>query len=212
MKLRVMLVEDQTMFLQLMAGMLRAHPRLKVVAAVPSITEGRKALLGTTPDLLVLDLSLPDGNGIDLLRSALEKNPNLQAIVVSGEGMNFVCPKDLRFCIRAVIDKTEAYDQLRMQIDEILRRTKLAAADRDATTVRRGMVEDPFNLLTTREKQIFDLIGRGHPTKAIADQLSISPYTVQVHRKAITKKIGKSGSDLVHFASIHQLINLDSSR
>ena len=211
MKLRVMTVEDQTMFLQLMAGMLRTHPRLEVVAAVPTIAEARKVLLRTVVDLLILDLSLPDGLGIDLLRAALEHNPDLLAIVVSGEGMNFVCPSDLNSSIRAVIDKTNAYEQLRVEIDEVLRGKEMVSDHRDTPELKPDSGVTSYENLTKREREIFRLIGQGKSTKRIAEQLSISIRTAETHRKTVSKKMGASGGELIRVANNHNLTSIGSN-
>ena len=75
--LRCLVVEDQTMFLQLLSGMLRTIPGVEVVATATTVAEGQAACAGDAFDLLILDLSLPDGHGLAVLRSATARRPDI---------------------------------------------------------------------------------------------------------------------------------------
>jgi len=187
-KTRCVIVEDQTMFLHMLQGMLQDMLRVQVVATARTKAAGLAACEKHRPDLLILDLALPDGNGIEIARRLMKLNRAAKTIILSGEASTFVCPDDLRGGVHAVLDKTQAFDSLTRKI------RALVPEDQD-----RGAVEK----LSAREREIFRMIGRGLLTKEIADALGISTNTVQTHRKSIAQKLGTSGPRLIQEAMRH---------
>lgn len=192
MSMKCVIVEDQTMFLQMLHNMLGAIPQLKVAATARSKAEAIAACEEHLPDLLVLDLALPDGEGIAVARKLCKLKPSSRTIILSGEASTFVCPADLQSHVHAVLDKTQAFDALAEEIKALLPRTRGAAPARRGGDIRAN--------LSAREYEIFALIGRGLLSKEIADTLRISPLTVQSHRKKIAERLGTSGAELVQQA------------
>ena len=192
MSLRCLILDDQTMFLQLLAGMVRTTPGLDLVGVFSEVTKARDYVSQNAVDLLILDLALPDGQGVTVLKMAAKKNPKVKCIVLSGHASQFVCPADLRSHVRAVVDKTQAYGSLHKEISEILEPT---------AEVRAGA--GPRDQLTQREYDVFCLVGRGRMSKEIAEKLGIAVRTVETHRKAICRKLKVSGPELVRQASVY---------
>lgn len=192
MKQRCVIVEDQTIVLQLLAGMVRNSPGVDLVGTFSRVKEAIEYCGKHVVDLLILDLELPDGEGLSVLRASVAKNPRAKAIVLSGHASEFVCPGDLRSQVRAVVDKTQAYGSLQKEIAEIVHpKAGIPAANK------------PRELLTEREYEIFLLVGQGRMSKEIAELLSIAVRTVETHRKAICKKMKVSGPELVRQASVY---------
>ncbi|MEY5063317.1 MAG: hypothetical protein RLZZ112_1281 [Verrucomicrobiota bacterium] len=192
MKHRCVIVEDQTMVLQLLAGMVRNSPGVDLVGTFSSVKDATDYCGRHAVDLLILDLELPDGNGLSVLKAATAKNPRVKGIVLSGHASEFVCPGELRPQVRAVVDKTQAYGSLQKEIAEIVQ----------PALPPPGSV-DPEDLLTEREYEIFTLVGKGRMSKEIAEALGISVRTVETHRKAICRKMKVSGPELVRRASVY---------
>lgn len=192
MSLRCVIVEDQTMFLQLLAGMVRTTPGLELTGAYSLAEKARDFVAHHATDLLILDLALPDGQGITVLRAAAKKNPKVKCIVLSGHASQFVCPADLRVHMRAVVDKTQAYGSLQKEIAEILHPDAEPLASLN-----------PEELLTQREYEVFCLVGQGRMSKEIGEELGIAVRTVETHRKAICRKMKVSGPELVRQASVY---------
>ena len=86
MALRCVVVEDQVMFLQLLVAMLRTQPNLEVVATAQGVGEAIAVCAGHVPDLLILDLALPDGDGLDVLQFLRQQEEPPAVIVLSGQG------------------------------------------------------------------------------------------------------------------------------
>ena len=181
--LRCLIVEDQLMFLQLLRSMLEALPGLDVYATATSQAEALALCSGETPpDLLVLDLALPDGDGLAVAEALQQRQPAAQVVVLSGQASSFICPAHLQPLIRGVVDKTAAFSQLQRVLQRCL-----------------PHAPDP---LTPRQQQIYRLIGQGLSNKEIARSADLSIATVETHRKAIAQKLGVSGAELVHQASL----------
>lgn len=192
MSLRCVILEDQTMFLQLLAGMVRTTPGLELTGTYSLAEKAREFVAKHPTDLLILDLALPDGQGITVLKAAAKKNPKVSCIVLSGHASQFVCPADLRAHVRAVVDKTQAYGSLQKEIAEIIHpEAELKGSP------------SPQELLTRREYEVFSLVGQGRMSKEIAEKLGMAVRTVETHRKAICRKLKVSGPELVRQASVY---------
>lgn len=194
MALRCVVVEDQVMFLQLLVAMLRTQPNLEVVATAQGVEEAIAVCAEHDPDLLILDLALPDGDGLSVVQALSHSEQPPAVIVLSGQASSFVCPRELTPLVQAVVDKTRAYADLSTEIQRLLRLTGEQEESAPGAAV--------LSTLTLRERQVFSLIGKGHTNRAIADLLGLSVRTVETHRKRITVKLGAKGGDLVRLAAL----------
>lgn len=119
--LSCMLVEDESLLRQLLTEVLESHPETGTVTSAGSAAEAIALGLQQPPDVLVLDLNLPDGSGVDVALALTARRPDTQVIVLSAEAGCFVCPAQLRPLLRGVIDKIHAYEALPAEINDILR-------------------------------------------------------------------------------------------
>ena len=194
--LRCVLVEDQTLFLELLSQVLQLQPGLKIVARAQTVAEGLAACKIHKPDLLILDLELPDGDGLEVARALVRWNPAAKVIVLSGHASTFFCPARIGKSILAVVDKTQTFEDLRAELNRLL--PPLAAGN----PVKKSPAKNPLfqKDLSEREAQIFGLIGEGLCSKEIATHLSLSEHTIQSHRKRIAAKLGTQGNELMQAA------------
>ncbi len=171
------------MFLQLLRSMLEAMPGLQVVATATRQADAIALCSGDDPpDLLILDLALPDGDGLAVAQTLAASQPNAKVVVLSGQASSFVCPASLQPLIAGVVDKTSAFAHL--------------------TRVLERCLPHSTTPLTPRQREIYGLIGQGLTNKEIARTTGLSVATVETHRKAIAQKLGVSGSELVRQASL----------
>jgi len=191
MGLRCVIVEDQVMFLQLLTKSLGNHKGLDVIATATSAAEGIEVCRNHKPDLLILDLCLPDAGGTTVVADLLIHSPETLVIILSAEASGFNCPANLRKMIHAVVDKTSAYDELNAEIAYLLAGEPITSAKLS-------------DQLTARERQVFDLIGRGFSNIQISVKLDLSPHTVKEHRKHIVHKLGVGGLGLVRLAALER--------
>lgn len=193
--LRCLVVEDQGMFLQLLVGMLRTQGGLEVVAAARSLCEAIEACDLQRPDVVILDLELPDGWGLQVAEHLAASHPAARVIVLSSHAASFQRPAELRSTIEAVIDKSRAYEDL----IEALTRLQTSAG---------GLPPVPSELsarlsgLTEREREVLTLLGRGLSSQQLATVLNMSVHTADTHRRRIGEKLGLRGAALIHQATL----------
>ena len=187
--LKCVLVEDQAMFLELLRGMLAIQVGLRIVGQAKTVAEGIAACDTHVPDVLLLDLSLPDGDGVEVARHFLQRNPAGRVVISTGQKTSFVCPSWLDGNLQALISKNDTFQALRAELEELVWNV------RPEVKARAG--SRPGTPLSEREAEVFALIGEGLSSREIADHLQIALHTVLTHRKRIAKKLGTSGNGLV---------------
>jgi DNA-binding NarL/FixJ family response regulator len=193
---KCVLVEDQILFLEMLSQLLQMQPGLNVVARAPTVAEGLAACKIHKPDLLILDLELPDGQGLEVARALVRWNPAAKVIILSGHASTFFCPARIGKSILAVLDKTQTFDDLRAELKAILPPLKTGSGKARANA-KKPLFQKGFS---ERELQIFGLIGEGLCSKEIAIHLGLSEHTIQSHRKRIAAKLGTQGNELVQAA------------
>ena len=189
-----MVVEDQGLFLEMLGEMLNMRGGLRVLAGAHTVAEGKAACKKHKPDLLILDLDLPDGDGSEVAKYLIGRNPAARIIIVSGHISDFICPPWLRKNLQATISKNATFSHLRAELDEMLAATHFRAR-------RTGRTPSTAKPLTAREAEIFTFIGEGFSSKEIAARLYISEHTIKTHRKNLARKLGTVGLELMHKAS-----------
>lgn len=196
--LHCLLVEDQLMIRQLLAEMLARQPGLVVVGSAATAAEGIAACATLHPDLLILDMALPDADGLSVARALQVLNPSARVIVLSSFASTVQWPPELREQLLAILDKSRAYQDLLAAIAPLLPagEAPLETAPLDCSN------------LTERERQVLELIGHGFTSLVIAGKLGIALRTVETHRNNVCRKLGLSGSALVSQAS--RLVHLQS--
>lgn len=190
------------MFLQLLVGMLRTVPGIQLATVAQGRREAILACRSLPVDLLILDLMLPDGDGLTVLREIAARRPGVECIVLSSAASEFSCPQSLLKHIRAIVDKTQTYERLSAAIQDVVR-------DHGVHVPReRAGSADPREILRPREFEVFELIGQGLKTNEIGMRLGISQNTVETHRKNIASKLKASGAELVRIAAIYNQTSL----
>lgn len=186
--LTCVVVEDQRMFLQMLVVMLRSLPGLEVVATATTAAEGIDVCKEQVPDLLLLDLTLPDQGGLAVAETLAQVNPEARLIVLSASANSFVCDSALQPMLHAVVDKIDACEALTTEIGELL-----------------GERHDDRAPLTAREEEVLGLIGQGLSNGQIAERLTLSVHTVGTHRRNISGKLGLRGGELIRHATLRAM-------
>jgi DNA-binding NarL/FixJ family response regulator len=204
---RILIVDDHPIVRLGIRQMLAAEPDLEVSGEADSADAARRSIGSARPDLVIVDLSLAEGTGLDLIRSLRESLPGLPVLVLSMHDEALFAERALRAGARGYIMKREAITGLVGAIRQVLAgRIYLSEGMAQAVLERLGhealAPDNPLARLTDRELEVFDLIGRGQSTVAIAERLGVSIKTVETYRSNIKTKLGlKDAADLIRFAA-----------
>ena len=204
---RVLLVDDHPIMRHGLAQLIRTEEGLDVCGDAGSAAEGLTAVGRCKPDLVIVDLTLPDKNGLELLKDIQALHPGTLCIVLSMHDESVYAERALRAGARGYVMKEAAADHLIGAIRRVLG-GGIYVSETMASRMLEGMTSSKakpsaslIDRLTDRELEILEMIGKGVATKIIADKLSISARTVEAHRAHIKEKLGiTDGAALVRFA------------
>ncbi|HRJ11016.1 MAG TPA: response regulator transcription factor [Prosthecobacter sp.] len=203
---RILLVDDHPIMRHGLAQLIRGEDGLEVCGEAGSAREGLEAVARHQPDLVVIDLTLPDKNGLELLKDIQAMHPGTLCLVLSMHDENMYGERALRAGARGYIMKEAAADHLITAARKVLSggiyvSEVIAGRMLEQVTGQRPGAASGIDSLTDRELEVLDMIGRGVPTKTIAEKLCISARTVEAHRAHIKEKLGiHDGAALVRHA------------
>lgn len=191
-KLRAVLIEDETMFRQLILLTLAKVKDLQVIGEFGLGKPGLEFCQREKPDLLVVDLMLPDINGIEIARELRRALPDMKILVITAHPSERL-PADLMVLgVNGYVDKTEPIEYVLSAV-ETVRSGGMFFASRvrakGGATLAPSRPQVPIPL-TEREQEIARLVAAGQMSKEIAAQLNLSVRTVEKHRANIMEKVG----------------------
>jgi two-component system nitrate/nitrite response regulator NarL len=194
--MRVLLIDDHTLFRVGLEGLL-AHRNIEVVASVGDGREGLRCAEELKPDIILLDMRMPEFDGIGVLKRLRDsgfKNP-IVMLTTSTDERDLV--ESLRNGAQGYLLKDMEPDQLVLALRDIVAGKTVVAPDLAPVLAKvvqgDGSLPDessPFDELTPRESEILSLLAEGQSNKVIARNLGISDGTVKLHVKAILRKLG----------------------
>jgi len=204
---RILLVDDHPIMRHGLAQLIQMEPGLEVCGEAGSAVDGLAAAQKLRPDVAVIDLTLPDKNGLELLKDIHALLPSVKCIVLSMHDENLYAERALKAGARGYIMKEAAAENLINALQRVLGggiylSDVMASRMLEQVTGQRGKVgSSGVEQLTDRELEVLELIGKGTPTKLIAERLSISARTVEAHRSHIKEKLSlPDGPALVRYA------------
>jgi DNA-binding NarL/FixJ family response regulator len=204
---RILVVDDHPVVRLGIRQMIAAEPGLSVCGEAESATKALELAKSSSADLAIVDLSLGDGSGLDLIRSLRETTPELKVLVLSMHDEALFAERVLRAGAHGYIMKQEAIDGLVHAIQEVLAGRRFISTRMSQVILERIGHDAPASgdrlaNLTDRELEVFELIGRGLNTATIADRLEISIKTVETYRSNIRAKLDlKDATELIRYAA-----------
>lgn len=193
----VMVVEDDPAFLTRFCGIVASSPELTLLGAVSSLAAAREALARGMPDVLLVDLGLPDGSGIDLIREVSRRRPATDIMVVSVFG-------DEEHVLASIEAGATGYilkDSLPEEFVALIAQLRAGGSPISPLIARRLLKRfvpggalaaggtPPEAALSARESEVLGLIAKGFNFAEIARLLSVSPHTITAHVKKIYQKL-----------------------
>ena len=205
-KKKVVLVEDHPIVRQGFVQLINQEPDLVVVGEAWDTNTGLDIIHKTTPDIALIDLSLKDASGLELIKSLKTLFPELPMLVVSLHNERIYAERALRAGAKGFIMKAEATENIMEAIRAVLKGgiylsdTMRELLLQKVTGTRKTSLV-PVELLSDREFEIFLLIGDGYKTKAIAEKFNLSIKTVETYKAYIKQKMKlKDATELIQFA------------
>jgi DNA-binding NarL/FixJ family response regulator len=210
--LKFALIDDHQLVRDGFKRLIETRNNWRVVAEANNYANGINLLSNISVDLVVVDISLPDKNGIELVKHLLNITPELKIIIVSMYDENPYVTNALEAGVKGYISKRSAGDELLKGIDIVLNGNTYLSQD-VLNKLQFGKTEplnSNLNLLTKRELEVFPLLAKGLNAKQISKQLSIMPKTAHVHRANIYKKLKVNNSyDVLKIALSLKIISID---
>ena len=205
---RVLIVDDHPMMRTGLAQLIGSEPDLKVVAEADNARQGLEAVSKLALDLVLLDISLPDKSGLELLKDIRSVRPELPVLVVSMHDELVFAERVLRAGGRGYIMKQEGGQKYLQAIRQVLA-GQIYVSEKMSARILESLSgspaektgASPVQRLSDREFEVFQLIGQGLGTREIAQRLHLSVKTIEVHRINIKEKLQvKTATELVRFA------------
>ncbi len=204
---RVVIVEDQRMFAEFLQFHCR-DLRLEVMPLAPGYHPGLAAIRTHKPDLVLLDISLPDGDGLELARVIIQEMPRVKLLAISAHHDPWTMLQVQRIGIHGFVDKNDQRPEVLSEaIHAVLggRVYYTQIVNQSSAAIRR----DPksfIRVLSDYETRILSMIGESKSDEEIAAALNISPATVQSRRRDIMRKLDiHSTPKLIHYAIVNGL-------
>ncbi len=204
---RIFIVDDHPIVREGLSLMMNREPDLVVCGEAEEAATALQAITSIRPDFLIVDISLNGPDGLDLLKSIRVRFPNLPVLILSMHDESIYAERALRAGANGYIMKQEATEKVLIAVRHILNQ-KVYVSDRIANRMLQQYINgsatethSPIAELSDRELEVFRLIGEGHSTRTIADELHLSVKTVESYQAHIKDKLSlKTGRELVQRA------------
>ncbi|HUE20989.1 MAG TPA: response regulator transcription factor [Bryobacteraceae bacterium] len=202
-KIHILLADDHAVVRQGFKMILAAQPDMEIVGEAGNGREALDLASQLQPDVIVMDVAMPELNGIEATRRVADVSPRSRVLALSMHKDSVYVREILRAGARGYLLKDSVSSDLLAAVRAIARgEGYLSPGVSDAVlNDYRRHVTDPIDLLTSREREVLQMIAEGKTNKDIATVLNLSVYTVDAHRGRIMEKLNvHSVTDLVRFA------------
>jgi DNA-binding NarL/FixJ family response regulator len=204
---RVLIVDDHPIVRQGLRRMIETEADLVVCGEVQTEREARAAIRALVPDVVIVDISLAQGDGLELVRDVHAQRPDLPMLVLSMHDELIYGQRLLAAGASGYIMKQAASDQLLVALRRVLS-GGIYVSDSLACSLGKagangadGVSDDPIEKLSNRELQVLSLIGRGLSSREAADGLGLSVKTVETHRQSLKRKLNlATNAQLLQYA------------
>jgi DNA-binding NarL/FixJ family response regulator len=199
-KTRILLADDHKLMRSGLKALIEQQPDLTVVGEAD---DGRQAVVlaaSLKPDLLVMDIGMPNLNGIEAARQITQANPGTAIVILSMHSDESYVLRALKAGAKGYLLKDSAESDLIRAVHAVAGGKSFFSPavskvllDDYVRKLQRSGAEDAYDLLTPREREILQLIAEGKSNKDVANLLNLSVYTVETHRSNIMEKLNLRG-------------------
>jgi DNA-binding NarL/FixJ family response regulator len=211
--LRILIADDHEVARRGIRSLLESHPGWEVCAEAKDGRDAVELATRTKPDLILLDIGMPNLNGLEAARQILATNPNIAILILTMHDSDQVIREVLRAGARGFLLKSDAGRDLVAAVDA-LQRQRTFFTTRVSQMVLEGFlkgdgkhpeleahIDHSEQILTSREREVIQLLAEGRTSKEVAATLNLSVKTAETHRTNLMRKLGlHSVADLTRYA------------
>ncbi len=194
---RILIVDDHPLVREALAGRIRQFEDIEVCGESDDVQDALDQVREKMPDLVIVDISLKTGNGIELIKQVHSQFPSVKMLVSSMYDEGLYADRVLRAGASGYISKQEAPGQVMVAVRRVLAGNVYLSrlmTDQLLSCSVSGTQESPIQRLSDRELEVFQWIGNGLTTRQIAEQLHLSVHTVETYREKIKSKLHLTSS------------------
>lgn len=204
---KVLIIDDHQMVREGLSHFINQSEDLIVCGEAEDAQQGHEQISRVKPDVVLVDISLPGTNGIEFIKTAISEHPKLPIVVVSMHDESLYAERSLRAGALAYVMKRDGSDEVLKALRKALA-GELYVSGRISAAMFRKLIgrktpkgDSSVSMLSDRELEVFEQIGRGRTTRKIAEDLQLSIKTVDSHRAHIKDKLQlHSATELVQHA------------
>jgi DNA-binding NarL/FixJ family response regulator len=208
--MKLLIIDDHAVVRRGMQFLLQAHFKGLEVGEADEAKSGLVAVIENNWDIVVLDISMPGRNGMDLLQEIKTAKPQLPVLVISGHSEKDYAVRALKLGAAGFVSKLSAAEVLITAVERVLAGGKyisMALAEQLAGALGGDSPGTPHQTLSNRELQVLKLIAQGLSIKEIGAELALSPKTVATYRSRIAEKMEMASNvELTRYAIQHHLV------
>ena len=215
-KIKVLLVDDHPFVLEGIKSCLLKQPGFKLVGEAGNGQEAIEKTQALSPDVVVMDITMPSLNGLEATRRLREVSPNTKVLILTVHEKREFVSEIIQSGARGYVRKNTSPVELVRAIEAVHRGEAFFAPDvaqaffEDYVQAEGRLDKSGARKLSDREREVLILIAEGLSNKEIADRLSVSVRTAEKHRQSVMNKLGvHKATELVKFAITHGLVNLN---
>jgi DNA-binding NarL/FixJ family response regulator len=199
-KKRIFLVDDHPLVREWLTNLIHQQPDLVVCGETESAPEALQVIDASKPDVAIVDISLKNSSGIELIKNLKESHPNVAVLVLSMHDESHYAERALRAGAKGYVMKRETTKRIIEAIRRVLE-GKLYVSNKVAEALTARLVEgksvagsSPVEQLSDRELEVFELLGQGLGTRQVAETLNVSMKTVQAYCARMKEKLNLSSA------------------
>ncbi|MCE1254805.1 MAG: response regulator transcription factor [Anaerolineae bacterium] len=216
MTVTIILVDDHTILRQGLRTLLESQPDFRVLAEASNGLEALDLITRLKPNVLIADIMMPEMNGLELVRKVSEVAPDTKTVILSMHAKEAYVLEAIKNGVSAYVLKDAQVDHLVRAVRDVMNGRRFLSPPLDERAIdtyfnkAKQFAADDFDMLTSREREVFQLVAEGLSSQEIAQKLSLSARTVDVHRSHIMQKLHlKTSTDLIRLAIKKGVISED---